>query len=154
MILFFLLLLAQGPAILQVQLWLPEGTQDRGVPLRIVSESREGRLERVSFSSGHCLAFFHLEELVARAAGPWHLWIGENEEPETGPLLLPPGSIRNLVVDLREYAFPLIHQITSGWNALVEIVDSRSLRVLGSYSPPAYSAFPLPKEPSGQIPNG
>lgn len=154
MILSALLALAQAPAVLQVRLRLPDGTADRGIPLRIASASPGGRRELTSFSNGHGSVSFHIEEEAARASGPWHLWIGENEEPEAGPLLLAPGAAREIVLDLRGHAFPVIHETQSGWNALVEVLDSRSLRVLGSYSPPAYPTFPLQEESTGQPPPG
>lgn len=154
MILSVLLAISQAPAVLQVRLLLPVGTLDRGIPMRIVSESSGGRNERTSFSDGLGSASFHVEGAVARDAGPWSLWVGETEEPNVAPMLLTPGSARELIVDLRGYAFPVIREDTSGWNALVEILDSRSLRVLGSDSPPAYAPFPVQREWSWPSPGG
>lgn len=154
MLLAALLVVAQAPAVLQVRLRLPVGTPDRGIPLRIASETRDGRVELTSLSNGDGNVSFHIEGAVVAAAVPWRLWIGGSADPEAGELRLAPGATREVVVDLREYAFPLIHEIESGWNSLVEILDSRSLRVLGSYAPPTHSPFPLESDPGLPSPPG
>lgn len=82
MIPVLLLAFAQAPAVLHVRLWLPEGTPDRGIPLTIVGDSRDGRVEITGISNGHRAAFFHIKETVARATDSWRPWVGESEEPE------------------------------------------------------------------------